>query len=729
MASPKTVVVTKFLLLPFLTASFFSHAQNVGIGTVTPIARLHVADSAVVFTNNRAVFPASFAPPPVQGKGIRMMWYPQKGAFRAGAIDDGPLVGEPAGTYPVNDWNKDSIGILSFASGFNTRAKGDFSFASGLVTSATGFGATTMGILTTANGDGATAMGQETIASGTLSTAIGAQTTASGYLSFAAGDQSIASAGNTTAIGHQAIASGTRSTALGNYVSTNSYSGAFIIGDNNSNALGNTRANEMMMRFNGGYRFYLGNTDLAMFIHPLGRIGIGTSDPRFPLSFNEDLGDKIALWSNSPNSYGFGIQSGQLQIHTDIAVSDIVFGYGSSTALNETMRIKGNGNVGIGTNAPLARLHVKDNSILFSADNDIPVTPGSPPQQGIGRRMMWYADKAAFRAGCAIGTEWDQANIGNYSFAAGNFTLASGARSSALGYGAFASGNSSLATGEATTASGETSTAMGNSTTASGLASTAMGFGTIAKAAGSLSIGTFNDDTDSPNAFSFNPDDRLFQIGNGNGPPKSNALTVLRNGRTGIGTTTPLTNLHVFGGASGNTSPFSQMAVEGSGNTYINLLSPNANETGILFGKASDAASGGIIYNNTPNAFQFRTNGNITRLTIFNNGNATLTGTLTQSSDSRLKKNITHLKNSLQKIIHLNGYNYFWKSENADNSLQTGILAQEVQTLFPELVKEGQDGILSVNYSGLIPVMIESIKEQQQQIEELKKLVEKLLKK
>jgi hypothetical protein len=44
-------------------------------------------------------------------------------------------------------------------------------------------------------------------------------------------------------------------------------------------------------------------------------------------------------------------------------------------------------------------------------------------------------------------------------------------------------------------------------------------------------------------------------------------------------------------------------------------------------------------------------------------------------------------------------------------------------------VKEGRDGILSVNYSGLIPVMIESIKEQQHQIDELKTLVEKLLKK
>ena len=51
--------------------------------------------------------------------------------------------------------------------------------------------------------------------------------------------------------------------------------------------------------------------------------------------------------------------------------------------------------------------------------------------------------------------------------------------------------------------------------------------------------------------------------------------------------------------------------------------------------------------------------------------------------------------------------------------MQTGVLAQEVQKLFPELVKENKEGIPSVNYSGPIPVLIESIKEQQKQIDAL----------
>jgi hypothetical protein len=216
-------------------------------------------------------------------------------------------------------------------------------------------------------------------------------------------------------------------------------------------------------------------------------------------------------------------------------------------------------------------------------------------------------------------------------------------------------------------------------------------------------------------------------------------MTVLKNGHTGIGTSAPGTRLHVVSGASGYVGGnFPGITLEGSGNTYFNILSPNSSETGLLFGIASNAAAGGIVYNNAgnPNSLDFRTNGNITRMLIYDNGNAWLQGTLTQASDARLKKDISLLQNPLQKIIQLNGYTYHWKNENSDTRLQTGVLAQEVQKLFPELVSENKEGILAVNYSGLIPVMIESIKEQQKQIarqeerlDELKKFVQQLLNK
>jgi Chaperone of endosialidase len=268
------------------------------------------------------------------------------------------------------------------------------------------------------------------------------------------------------------------------------------------------------------------------------KLGLGISNPQFPLSFSPTLGDKISLWGNSGPNYGLGIQSYLLQVYTDASASDIGFGYGSSASFTENMRIKGNGKVGIGTANPGAKFHV-----------------------------------------------------------------ASGSSGYAGGY-------------------------------------------------------------------------------------------------------------------------FPGMILEGNGAAYFNFLAPNNSESGILFGKASDIVSGGIIYNNSgnPNSLQLRTNGNITRMIIYNNGNAWLQGALIQASDARLKKDITLLRNPLQKIIQLNGYTYHWKNETADNNLQTGVLAQEVQKLFPELVTENKDGLLAVNYSGLIPVLIESIKEQQKQIDKLNKI-------
>ena len=103
-----------------------------------------------------------------------------------------------------------------------------------------------------------------------------------------------------------------------------------------------------------------------------GKVGIGTTSPGFPLNFANTLGDKIALYGNTGNNYGFGIRGGQLQVHTDTVNSDITFGYGSSasdTSMTEVMRIKGNGNVGIGTNSPGDRLSIANGWLGFPAAN------------------------------------------------------------------------------------------------------------------------------------------------------------------------------------------------------------------------------------------------------------------------------------------------------------------------------------------------------------------------
>jgi hypothetical protein len=147
-------------------------------------------------------------------------------------------------------------------------------------------------------------------------------------------------------------------------------------------------------------------------------------------------------------------------------------------------------NVGIGTVTPVARLHVNDSSVLFSAVGTAMNIPGNPPIQGVGRRMMWYADKAAFRAGYVSGNRWEKDSIGDYSFASGFNTKASGPFSIAMGGNTTASGNYSTAIGNQTTATGGSSIATGNQTIASGPFSTAMGISTGAIGGVSTAIGS-----------------------------------------------------------------------------------------------------------------------------------------------------------------------------------------------------------------------------------------------
>jgi len=278
----KPVLIAAFL---FFGINSVTHAQNIGIGIMNPLARLHVADSSVLFSASGDV-PVAPHNLPISGAGRRLVWYPGKAAFRVGYVAN-------------NNWNKDSIGNYSFASGRDTKARGlgaaafgeqtsaqgEASLASGFFSlaigdlsaavgnsTASGFASFSSGSGTSASGDYGVACGFSSLAGGRGSVALGYGAAAAGDYAVAAGESaaapaisSIAIGRSTTAtgnysasIGSYAVASGDFSVALGYRITTFGHDGAFFFGDSDPNNKG-VRAigfnDQLAARFNGGYYF------------------------------------------------------------------------------------------------------------------------------------------------------------------------------------------------------------------------------------------------------------------------------------------------------------------------------------------------------------------------------------------------------------------------------------------------------------------------------------------
>ncbi|HUR10160.1 MAG TPA: tail fiber domain-containing protein [Flavitalea sp.] len=185
----------------------------------------------------------------------------------------------------------------------------------------------------------------------------------------------------------------------------------------------------------------------------------------------------------------------------------------------------------------------------------------------------------------------------------------------------------------------------------------------------------------------------------------------------GIGTTNPTSALRI--NANSVQGGRVQLHLHESANDYARITMTNTNTTAYWDIAASPNTTNPTSLMN----FYFSGRGDV--LSLKGDGNAVLLGTMTANgvvltSDERFKKNITPIDDALEKLTQLTGYHYYWKDENNDQSLQSGVIAQEVEKIFPELVKKDEKGMLAVNYSGLTPYLIQSIKEQQQQITTLK---------
>lgn len=223
----------------------------------------------------------------------------------------------------------------------------------------------------------------------------------------------------------------------------------------------------------------------------------------------------------------------------------------------------------------------------------------------------------------------------------------------------------------------------------------------------------------------------------------------LLNLRTGIGTTTPTKKLHVFSGTSGAvTNAASNILMEDNVTSYFEMSTPDASENGLLSSNTGGIRSA-IIFT-AAEGINFRSGGNTNRMTILSSGNVGIgtiapafqlelstnsagkpTSTLwTVSSDERLKKIDGNYTKGLADIMKLNTIMYHYSDGNARNLPSDeqgyGFSAQEVQKVFPEAVKVGKDGYLSLDLHPVFVSYINAFKELQQQLDELRKKNEKL---
>lgn len=152
--------------------------------------------------------------------------------------------------------------------------------------------------------------------------------------------------------------------------------------------------------------------------------------------------------------------------------------------------------------------------------------------------------------------------------------------------------------------------------------------------------------------------------------------------------------------------------------TATSFVGDGSNLTGTGSSVTDDTSTNSELYplfTDVSSGIVTDTNVSTTKLT-YNPSSGTLTSVnFNATSDENLKTNIKTVENSLDIVNSLRGVSFDWK-ENGNSSY--GVIAQEVEKLLPELVNSGKNK--SVNYDGLVAILIEAIKELSQQVESLK---------
>jgi len=204
----------------------------------------------------------------------------------------------------------------------------------------------------------------------------------------------------------------------------------------------------------------------------------------------------------------------------------------------------------------------------------------------------------------------------------------------------------------------------------------------------------------------------------------SERMRVDSSGNVGISEVTPETLLHVTKNTNSHSWSHNSNVLatfENSASAYVNIVAGNSNQAELWFSDSALSGRGRLRYDHSSDTMEIW-GASAPKAYIYSTGNMTITGTLSENSDERLKENINTIENALDKVNNLRGVEYNMIADDSKTK-KLGLIAQEVEAVVPELVHDNAE-YKSVAYSTTVALLVESIKELTDKVNDLQSQID-----